>query len=66
MKIAGALAGNGRLVINGVIQKTVEAAPILMARHGFRVEKSTLSVTRTGPDGASQVFNPITIMAGTL
>jgi precorrin-6Y C5,15-methyltransferase (decarboxylating) len=65
-KTADSLAVHGRLVINGVIAKTVEAAPKLMQRHGFRVEKSTISVTRTGPDGAIQVFNPITIMAGTL
>lgn len=65
-RIAGSLTGGGRLVINGVIETTVQAAPILMERHGFRVEKSSLSVTRTGPDGATQVFNPITIMAGTL
>lgn len=65
-RTAGSLTANGRLVINGVIEKTVEAAPRLMQQHGFIVEKSNISVTRTEPDGTTQVFNPITIMAGTL
>lgn len=65
-RVAAALTDDGILVVNGVIEKTVLAAPQLMQQHGFSVEKSTLSVTRTGSDGATQVFNPITIMAGKL
>lgn len=59
------LAIDGRLVINGVIEKTVLAAPELMKRHGFTVSSSTIRVSRTEPDGMTLDFNPITIMTGT-
>jgi precorrin-6Y C5,15-methyltransferase (decarboxylating) len=55
----------GRLVINGVIAKTIEQAPALMAAHGFNVTTSSLNVTRTDQDGNKKDFNPITILTGT-
>jgi precorrin-6Y C5,15-methyltransferase (decarboxylating) len=62
---AGRLHPEGRLVINGVIDKTVQAAPELMRLHGFTVGSSVIKVTRTEPDGRVLDFNPITIMTGT-
>ena len=59
------LACDGRLVINGVIAKTVLEAPELMNRHGFTVVSSVIKVNRTEPDGRIFEFNPITIMTGT-
>ncbi len=59
------LGGDGRLVINGVIEKTVQAAPELIKKHGFTVRSSVLKVSRTEPDGSTFDFNPITIMTGT-
>ncbi len=59
------LSGDGRLVINGVIEKTVQEAPALMIRFGFAVASSVINVTRTEPDGRIFDFNPITIMTGT-
>lgn len=59
------LDSEGRLVINGVIEKTVQAAPELMNKHGFTVTSSVIKVTRTEPDGRTLDFNPITIMTGT-
>jgi precorrin-6Y C5,15-methyltransferase (decarboxylating) len=59
------LDSDGRLVINGVIEKTVQVAPELMNRHGFTVTSSVLKITRTEPDGRILDFNPITIMTGT-
>ncbi|MGW8193534.1 MAG: precorrin-6y C5,15-methyltransferase (decarboxylating) subunit CbiE [Desulforhopalus sp.] len=63
--ISARLAVDGRLVINGVLDKTVRQAPQLMRQHGFTVETSVVKVNRSAPDGALQEFNPITIMAGT-
>lgn len=59
------LDSDGRLVINGVIEKTVKAAPELMKKHSFTVTSSIIKVTRTEPDGRTLDFNPITIMTGT-
>lgn len=56
---------DGRLVINGVIEKTVQEAPELMNKHGFTVVSSVIKVTRTESDGRTSDFNPITIMTGT-
>ncbi|MGB3209986.1 MAG: precorrin-6y C5,15-methyltransferase (decarboxylating) subunit CbiE [Desulforhopalus sp.] len=63
--IAKHLPGDGRLVINGVIKKTVQAAPRLMTEHGFSVTSSVVKITRTEPNGSIRDFNPITIMTGT-
>ncbi len=59
------LAQDGRLVINGVIEKTVRQAPELMRRHHFTVSSSRISVSRTENDGRTVDYNPITIMTGT-
>ena len=62
---AARLVSDGRLVINGVIEKTVREAPELMKKKGFTVVSSVINVTRTEPDGRILEFNPITIMTGT-
>ena len=63
--VAARLTDGGILVINGVVVKTVQAAPALMREHGFIVHTSTIQVSRTDPDGHTKNFNPITIMTGT-
>ncbi len=63
--LADRLDRAGRLVVNGVIEKTVLAAPKLMIEHGFSVATSVIQVTRIEPDGRTVDFNPITIMTGT-
>ena len=63
--VADRLQPGGRLVINGVIAKTIEQAPTLMAKHGFTVTSSNIQVTRMDPDGTKRGFNPITILTGT-
>ncbi|MDJ0624656.1 MAG: precorrin-6y C5,15-methyltransferase (decarboxylating) subunit CbiE [Desulfocapsaceae bacterium] len=60
---ASRLAENGRIVVNGVTSKTIEQAPQLMRKAGLQVETSTITVSRSGPDGPIS-FNPITIMVG--
>ncbi len=60
---AARLPQHGRLVINGVIEKTIEAAPQLMEAEGLSVEMSRIEIKRTGPNGPIR-FNPITIMVG--
>ncbi|HIJ79337.1 MAG: precorrin-6y C5,15-methyltransferase (decarboxylating) subunit CbiE [Desulfobulbaceae bacterium] len=61
------LSPGGRLVINGVIEKTVSQAPQLMAECGLAVEISKIQVERytflQGQEPA-KVFNPITVMVG--
>ena len=57
--------GGGILVINGVVDKTVQTAPPLMRQHGFSVSTATVQVARTDTDGVTTKFNPITIMTGT-
>ncbi len=61
---ADRLAEDGRVVVNGVTEKTVFLAPHVLRDHGFTVESTTIAVQRTGPHG-SQPFNPITIMVAT-
>jgi precorrin-6Y C5,15-methyltransferase (decarboxylating) len=59
------LRSKGRLVINGVIDKTIQTAPGIMKAHSFTVQSSVIKVTRMEPDGKTLDFNPITIMTGT-
>jgi len=59
------LRKNGRLVINGVIEKTIQTAPQFMRNSGFAVTESVVSIKRTAPNGKSQQLNPITVMTGT-
>lgn len=61
---AARLPAGGLLVINGVIDKTVQEAPPLMEKFGFSVTTSVIDVTRTEPGGKAKRFNPITIMTG--
>lgn len=62
--VANHLAEGGILVINGVVDKTLQAAPPLMRDHGFTVQTSTVQVSRKDTDGHTKKFNPITIMTG--
>ena len=57
------LTEGGRLVVNGVTEKTISLAPQLMQQHEMTVETTRIAVSRTGPDGPMS-FNPITIMVG--
>lgn len=63
-EVARRLPEGGRVVVNGVIERTRKEAPKYMAENRLRVQSSTLSVSRTGEDGEPVVFNPITIMVG--
>lgn len=63
--VTARLTEGGILVINGVVDKTVQAAPALMQENGFAVHTSIIQVLRTDPDGNTKKFNPITIMMGT-
>ena len=58
------LSANGRIVINGVIEKTIRQAPELLAQCSFSVETTTISVTRSNSSTQSVTFNPITITTG--
>ncbi len=61
------MADHGRIVVNGVIEKTVQTAPVILTENGFQVSVSKIRVTRCSwPEtGESIEFNPITIMTGT-
>ena len=63
--VARVLTEDGRLVINGVIEKTIRTAPQYMRENGFSVEQSVIQVSRTSEQGETQNYNPITVMAGT-
>lgn len=58
------LAGKGRLVINGVLDKTIKAAPQLMAEQGLGVEMCSMEIRRRQPGTDEIILNPITIMTG--
>lgn len=63
---AGRLPVGGRLVVNGVIEKTVSEAPQCMAAHGLRVELTRMQIERTTyPETVpGKVLNPINVMTG--
>lgn len=58
------LPANGRIVINGVIKKTIKEAPELLCKCNFSIETTTISVTRTDSALQTVTFNPITITTG--
>jgi precorrin-6Y C5,15-methyltransferase (decarboxylating) len=58
------LPTDGRIVINGVIEKTIKEAPLLLAQHNFTARTTTISVTRTDCSNKTVTFNPITITTG--
>lgn len=58
------LPANGRIVINGVIEKTIKEAPELLTQCNFSVETTTMCVTRTNSSTQTVTFNPITITTG--
>ncbi len=58
------LAKGGRLVVNGVIERTVLEAPRYMRDNDLRVNSSTVSISRTRQEEEPVVLNPITIMVG--
>ena len=60
------LSDEGKIVVNGVIEKTRQDAPALMAEMGLVVEMSEVRVTRRSyPEQEEEtVFNPITIIVG--
>lgn len=62
---AARLAKDGRIVVNAVLEKTRQEACAVLAKLGFTVTASTLSVTHSGPEQKAQSLNPITIITGT-
>ena len=59
------LAAGGIMVVNGVIQKTIESAPRMMIEQGFSVDISTISVTRSTFADAQEIqFNPVAVIRG--
>ncbi len=62
--IAARLKTGGRLVVNGVIKKTIESAPVVMHNNGFQVTSSRVHVTRRDENNKETIYNPITIMTG--
>ncbi|MBA3003609.1 MAG: precorrin-6y C5,15-methyltransferase (decarboxylating) subunit CbiE [Desulfurivibrio sp.] len=56
----------GRVVVNGVIPKTVAEAPQCMAAHGLKVALTRIQIERmTFPESKPvKVLNPITVMTG--
>lgn len=60
----GHLRDGGKIVINGVIAKTIDAAPQLLADNNFNTSTSTIKVSRTTSTGENLDFNPITIISG--
>ena len=62
--VAARLKTGGRLVINGVIKKTIETAPVVMRDNGFQVTSSRVHVTRRDENNKETIYNPITILTG--
>lgn len=58
------LSPKGRIVINGVIEKTILAAPEVLRANNLKVTASTIQVSRKDDAGNRQDFNPITIFTG--
>ncbi len=58
------LPKGGRLVANGVIERTVCDAPRFMRDNKLLVDTCTVSICRTGQGEEPVVLNPITIMVG--
>jgi precorrin-6Y C5,15-methyltransferase (decarboxylating) len=56
----------GRMVVNGVILKTVAEAPPCMAAHGLKVALTKVQIERTTfpESNPAKVLNPITVMTG--
>ena len=63
---ADRLPTGGRMVVNGVIGKTVAEAPQCMTDHGLAVELIRVQIERTTlpQREAGKVLNPITVMTG--
>ncbi|BCL60492.1 precorrin-6Y-methylase [Desulfomarina profundi] len=65
---AAQLPEKGRLVVNGVIEKTTRTAPAAMAECGLSVSRSLIRVSRSTfgdeNDNNTQHFNPITVITG--
>lgn len=59
------VAAKGKIVINGVIRKTIQAAPVFLTENGFSYTTATVHVQREGMDTKAEEFNPITIISGT-
>lgn len=58
------LKPEGRIIINGVLPKTIEEAQRFLEENGFFYTVSTLAVRRWDNKGQARTFNPITIIAG--
>ena len=59
------LKKDGRIVVNGVIEKTKKAAPSLLYDQGFKVGISEITIRRQKyPEEEKTTMNPIAIMVG--
>lgn len=60
------LSAGGRLVVNGVLAKTIDEAPQLMRTRGLSVSMSTIQCERRNlaREGTGTSLNPITVIAG--
>ncbi len=55
----------GKIVVNAVLQKTADKAPVYLMQHNLLVETATIAVTRQKiSEQQPTVFNPITIITG--
>jgi precorrin-6Y C5,15-methyltransferase (decarboxylating) len=63
---ADRLSAGGRMVVNGVIGRTVAEAPQCMADHGLAVEMTRVQIERTTFPATEpgKVLNPIIVMTG--
>lgn len=61
---ANRLPEDGRLVANGVIEKTITRTPKLMAEAGLTTQISTILVTRTKQAEEPVILNQISIITG--
>ncbi|MDH3329011.1 MAG: precorrin-6y C5,15-methyltransferase (decarboxylating) subunit CbiE [Desulfobulbaceae bacterium] len=63
---AGQLPAGGRLVVNGVLAKTIDEAPLLMQAQGLSVSMSTIQCERKNlaREGTGTSLNPITVIVG--
>jgi precorrin-6Y C5,15-methyltransferase (decarboxylating) len=62
---ASRLAAGGIMVVNGVIRKTIESTPSMMAEEGFSVDISTIAVTCCKFADKKEIqFNPVAVIRG--
>ena len=62
---AARLPKGGRLLVNGVIEKTKNDAPLLLHEQGLKVTISEIAIQRRNfPENSEKTMNPIAMMVG--